>query len=1120
MQVNEGAGARIGAAREAAEPPANAAEAAGQQQHAAALEQADIPPPDTAGASQRAAGTVRGAAPASIEDLETFAGPGGAAARNRIGQSIAAEAEAQTGPVRGALSSVESPPPGPAPPPAVPEPEPLPAGDSAAPELAAATPPPVPDDSLDASEFREEAEEALAEHDVDQETLDKADEGPLREIGNDKNTLNDNVDAATDRARGQESAALGSARGELATTDATATGGMTAERQTAQAGVTAEQEGTRTGDEMGQQTMADRITGIYQRAEQEVSGKLGSLQTDAVERFRTQQSERLEAFSSGVRSELEALKGRRYSGVRGRLRKLRDWILSLNSVPEVKALYERHRDQYIRDIDQLLASIRADIDRTVEECKATLAAARTEIDDLVASSGSELDQAAQAALERAREQFTQMESRIETAATNARAALDRERTRAIEEMDRALDEIRAENAGLVERVANAIRALAQRLAQFMGLMARITRMGIGAFLGAALGQARDGVQNNLWDQLQEAFKQWIFMKLPVLQLLLNMPPNWMEMLTALSTSLIGLVTENLPAMLPAIGVAAMTWLAVTLAAKLIPGVGAIMAVIDGIRGAWALVQSLFTAAAAFFEFVMKVAERAGGAGVAFARALAYGIIGAVDAILTFLGVDRLIRRVVGAIARPFGRIIQRIQTRFQAFMARRRQRSEGRGAGGRRRDTDGGRTGGADANARRRARAAADRDRRDSDRAAAARDRGRDRRRDRQESPAERRRREQREEERRRRERLDRAVRAIGPAADALLGRGVSRIRLRAQLAIWRVRHRIRKLELQGTGSSARIVAGNSDDRTVRQVLTGNADGVYRMVHDIGRERFRRGQQNLGVGEGGTLARPPSVQPGDEPSQLGAGIRARDPSIIPTQAGQPDRLQFRGEVPMQVGSTTIVAQQGSGRLASPAARANVIIPDLGAYPQITAQLAAEGLSGPAVNRAVSEALRTGRGSPTVMNLVAVLFGAEPARQTIASATSVLALQSMERGGPTERIFGAPGAGPVRGELFGGERLDPELSRRSGQVTRPGGGVAPFTAVGASPAGTRTEQRIIGGQSFREGTQIARRSEADLLRTVELVYQAVRNMDFKDTGGLRREILQLFDMFDRAAGVRR
>ncbi len=838
MQVNEGAGARIGAAREAAQPPPNAAEAAGQQQHAAALEATDVPPPDTAGASQRAAGTVRGAAPSSIEDLETFAGPGGAAARSRIGQSIAAEAEAQTGPVRASLSAVENPPPGPAPPPAVPEPEPLPAADSAAPEFAAATPPPVPDDSLDASEFREEADDALAEHDVDQETLDKADEGPLREIGNDKNTLNDNVAAAADRARGQESAALGSARSELATTDATTTGGMAAERQTAQAGVTAEQDGTRTGEEVGEQTLADRITGIYQRAEQEVSGKLGSLQSDAVESFRTQQSARLEAFSSGVRSELEALKRRRYAGARGRLRKLRDWVLSLNSVPEVKALYERHRDQYIRDIDQLLATIRADIDRTVAECKATLAAARTEIDDLVASSGGELDQAAQAALDRAREQFTQMESRIETAATNARQALDRERTRAIEEMDRALDEIRAENAGLVERVANAIRALAQRLGQFMALMARITRMGIGTFLGAALGQARDGVQNNLWDQLQEAFKQWIFMKLPVLQLLLNMPPNWMEMLTALSTSLIGLFTENLPAMLPAIGVAAMSWLAVTLAAKLIPGVGAIMAVIDALRGAWALVQSLFTAAAAFFEFVMKVAERAGGAGVAFARALAFGIIAAVDAILTFLGVDRLIRRVVGAIARPFGRIIRRIQSRFQAFMARRRQRRrETRDRDSRARERDGGREAPGDANRRR---GAEDRARRER-RADRARDARRDRDRDRadgrrRESPAERRRRQQQERDRRNRERLDRAVRAIQPKVATLMRRGVSRLGLAARLAFWRVRYRLSSLERRGDS----IIASVNPSTPAGRVAQLSPQRIGRALEPILREAERQ----------------------------------------------------------------------------------------------------------------------------------------------------------------------------------------------------------------------------------------------------------------------------------------
>ncbi len=150
--------------------------------------------------------------------------------------------------------------------------------------------------------------------------------------------------------------------------------------------------------------------------------------------------------------------------------------------------------------------------------------------------------------------------------------------------------------------------------------------------------------------MKVAFQVWIFANLPILQLLLNFPSNFLQMLTSLATNLMGLFTENLPAMLPAIGVAAMVWMATTLAVKLIPGAGAIMAVIDAIRGASALVQSLFSAASAFFDFVMQVAALGNGA-VAFARALACGIVAAVDAILTFLGIDALIQRARRAIWR-------------------------------------------------------------------------------------------------------------------------------------------------------------------------------------------------------------------------------------------------------------------------------------------------------------------------------------------------------------------------------------------------------------------------------------------------------------------------------------
>jgi len=804
LETNEGADARIGAARAAAEPPANAAEADGQRNQTASLAATEIPAPDSAAASRRAEASLQAAAPTTIEELDNFAGPGGAGSRAAIGNAIAAEADQQAGPVRQTMGAIGSAPPGAAPPPAVPQPEPLAAPASADPALAAATPPPVPGESLDATEFRDAADGALAEHNIDDATLERAEEGPLHAIGADKRELNEAVDTAAGRARTQEAIAIGSAESALSSAETQAEGAMDGGREAAQTAVTAEQDATRGGEQTGEQTLADSITGIYSRAETSVSERLGSLQSDAVERFRSAQAERLEQFTSGVRSDLDAFKRQRYAGAEGLYYQARDWLLSINSVPAVQALYERHRSAYIAAIDQLLATIRTDIEATITDCRRTLAAARTEIDALVQSRRSSLDAEAQAALNRATAQFAAMESRIDSTRRTALAALDAERTRAITEMDRALEEIRAENAGLVDRIASAIAAIAAALGEFMALLARVTRMGVGAFLSAALGQARDGVQNHLWDQLQEAFKQWIFMKLAVLQLLLNLPPNWLAMLTALSLSLIGLFTDSLPAMLPAIGVAAMVWLATTLVAKLIPGVGAIMAVIDAIRGAWSLVQSLFSAAGAFLQFVMKVAEPAAGAGVAFARALAYGIVGAVDAILIFLGVDRLIRRVVGAIARPFGRIIQRIQTRFSQWQQRRRQRrSQARDRDRRR---DGGRENPADANRHRRAEDAARQDRRaELDRR--RRDTEHDSRRPerRRESDSDRRRREQQERERRNRERLDRARQAIDPALRRLLRSGASRLRLAAQFAIWRLRWRLSAIERRGRSVVLRI---------------------------------------------------------------------------------------------------------------------------------------------------------------------------------------------------------------------------------------------------------------------------------------------------------------------------
>lgn len=365
MQVNEGASNRIGAARNAAAPPPNASAASGQRQQTETLCNAPIEAPDAAIAQQNARATISANAPSDLEELENF---GDGQGQDSMANAIVAEAESQTGPVHESMGAIDTPPEGPAPDPAIPQADPLAAPETASPDLSDAAPTPVPEDSLDASEFGDEADSALAEYDVDDQTLEMADEGPLNAIGADRSSLTQKIDSASDRARGQETAARSQAQEQLRTSETSTEGAMAAQRTMSQTMVNMEQDTTRLGDEQGEKSLADQINSLYQTAQTTVNEKLGSLQTDAVNNFKEKQGARLEAFSKGVREDLARFKRLRYSGLGGPLRWTRDLFLSINSLPEVKSLYKKHKDQYVTDIDALMTEIKGDIQTTINDC--------------------------------------------------------------------------------------------------------------------------------------------------------------------------------------------------------------------------------------------------------------------------------------------------------------------------------------------------------------------------------------------------------------------------------------------------------------------------------------------------------------------------------------------------------------------------------------------------------------------------------------------------------------------------------------------------------------------------------------------------------------------------------
>jgi hypothetical protein len=1096
MEHHEPAGQRIGDASAAAQPPDNEGSSRAQGEQVAVVSAVEPQPPDKDGAKSAVRAAAEEAAPTNMDEVKNL-GSRTAGVSEALGQSVGGS----VGAAREPLDAIQEPGEAPEPEPAVEMPEPEPAPGTAAPDLAAATPPPVPDESLDASEFKEEAEEDLAANDMGEDTLAKAAEGPIADIAADKGELDDSVDRAGDDVRATETPANAEAEAGLQGAEAGAQGGMETSRDTEQASVTGEQEGVKGGEELDRTTASGQIEGIYQDAAKAVNEKLDGLSEGAVAEFDEKQKGYLDSFVTDVERELNDFKDERYSGALGWARWIKDRFVSINEFPEVQDIYKRNYDLYIQRIDALIEEISGKVDTTVAEAKQILTDAKAEIEKIVTALPEKMKADALAAQQRAEQRFAAMEKQIDMAAAQAKSALQARRQKAIDEVNGALAKIKAANASLVDKIKAAIQALVDLLGKFLKLMTRITRMGVGAFISAALSQAQDGIKSHLWGALQEAFKEWVFSKIPFLQPLLNLPPNWMEMLTGLALSLPSLLMENLPEMLPAIGAAAMIWLATNLAAKLIPGAGAIMAIIDGIRAAWGLIQSLLSAAEAFFGFVMKVAQPAYAA-ADFATALARGIVAGLAALLTFLGVDALIQRVGAAIAKPFGKIFQRVSASFKSRNDRRRtdrkKAEDESGASGRKSKDDGmpaeSHRRKAEDDARRDDRRERRRDR-DDDRRRVRQDQRRDQRDRRREDPRKERdrRKEQdrkREDDQRRKnqERLSKALGVIKPALAAMFQRGAFRLTIAARLAVWKLQFRLRRLSMEGSGSEITVMAGNSPDVPAGRAFTENKHNLYKMVRDIAQQRFGRASraaEETRSRSGKSAAEvQPSVEPGRDPVAAAAEVREARPKPVPAKKGEGMGSTFD----IDVSGTPVQAKRGAGL-------SNLIITALGKYKDIAAQLRAAGLVGAKLAGAVLDTLRTGEGPPLVKQFIALMFAAEPARGDIAAATGPLAIAGMETGTVREL------------ETVHQPKFD----------ERGGGGLDPVTMVGARKVGERAEAKA-EGEEFRPGTKIDRMSNEYLDRMVEFVWTVVGKKVYHDVMAVRTEVLRLCEIYDKAAGI--
>jgi hypothetical protein len=233
-----------------------------------------------------------------------------------------------------------------------------------------------------------------------------------------------------------------------------------------------------------------------------------------------------------------------------------------------------------------------------------------------------------------------------------------------------------------------------------------------------------------------------------------------------------------------------------LVAMIVPAAGALMAVIEGLQAAWGTISRIIAAFAAFMAFLLAV--KSGGAGPLFATVLASAAVVVLDFVANWL-----LKKLASA-AKKVGAKLKGIAEKFKAkrkakkdAKAAKKHHDEHDGPGGKKKDKD------HDGNAKSK-------------------------------------------EEKRKEEitkRVEKAQRELPPKVRSLLARKPSKLRVRAQFALWKLTYRLSRFELRGDEGKLEIFA--QVNPTVDLGLSGwtfETKAVMKVLHDLAGEYLNRGR--------------------------------------------------------------------------------------------------------------------------------------------------------------------------------------------------------------------------------------------------------------------------------------
>jgi hypothetical protein len=329
--------------------------------------------------------------------------------------------------------------------------------------------PPVQEDALDLSSYIEESDNLLKKEGITEEHLAMVDSGDLAEAKDLRGEIDSKSTEHPANLKKEEKDIHAKNAAELNYHESLSREKMQKDRESGLRGSQSKQSDTKSSFEKKKEEVTQHVNGIYEDTNKKVQEKLEHLQTAAFENFARQEKIAGAAFGTNVHNRVEAWKKKRYCDEQGETTlagaalMVKDWMLGISDMPDVKLILDTERDAYISKIDAAITQIISDSQKVIDECKGLIAKARKDIDVYVKGLSPALQKIGQDAQKDIQKKLDELDAKVNKAAEDLKNELNKKRAEAIANLDSKIEAMRKEMSGALSQIGDLLSDAALKL---------------------------------------------------------------------------------------------------------------------------------------------------------------------------------------------------------------------------------------------------------------------------------------------------------------------------------------------------------------------------------------------------------------------------------------------------------------------------------------------------------------------------------------------------------------------------------------------------------------------------------------------------------------------------------